>query len=141
MAHNRLRSFNKRFLNRVTRRFARWSRGPFAVLYHVGRRSGKPYETTVMVEPMSDGFVFALTYGPEVDWYRNVLAAGHCTLLWHGCTYALEQPESFAIQAALPLFSPLQRLILRRLGTRDFVRMKRQSAGAPGTPPALEGAS
>ena len=128
MAHNRLRSFNKRFLNRVTRRFARWSRGPFAVLYHVGRRSGKPYETTVMVEPAPDGFVFALTYGPEVDWYRNVLAAGHCTLLWHGSTYTLEQPEPFTLQAALPLFPPLQRRILRRLGTRDFVHMKRQNA-------------
>jgi hypothetical protein len=84
---------------------------------------------------------FALTYGPEVDWYRNVLAAGQCSLLWHGRTYALEQPEPFAMQAALPLYSPFKRMILRRLGTRDFVHMKRQSAGAPGTQPALEGAS
>jgi hypothetical protein len=34
-----------------------------------------------MVEPTTDGVVIALTYGPEVDWYRNVLAAGHCELL------------------------------------------------------------
>lgn len=128
MAHNRIRSFNKHFLNRVLRRLAFWSRGPFAIVYHVGRRSGKPYETTVMVEPAPDGFVFALTYGPEVDWYRNVLAAGQCTLLWHGRTYALEQPEPFAIQAALPLYSPFKRRVLRELGTKDFVHMKRQNA-------------
>ena len=126
MAHNRIRSFNKHFLNRVLRRLAFRSRGPFAIVYHVGRRSGKPYETTIMVEPVPDGFVMALTYGPEVDWYRNVLAAGHCTLLWHGRTYALEQPEPYALQAALPLYSRFKRMVLRRLGTKNFVHMKYQ---------------
>lgn len=126
MAHNRIRAFNKHFLNRVLRRLAFRSRGPFAIVYHVGRRSGKPYETTVMVEPAPDGFVFALTYGPEVDWYRNVLAAGQCTLLWHGRTYALEQPAPLALQAALPLYSPFKRMVLRKLGTKDFVHMTYQ---------------
>ena len=126
MAHNRIRSFNKHFLNRILRQLAFRSRGPFAIVYHVGRRSGKPYETTIMVEPAPDGFVFALTYGPEVDWYRNVLAAGQCTLLWHGKTYALEQPEPFPMQAALPLYSRFKRMVLRRLGTRNFVYMKYQ---------------
>src|SRR5438128_2213302 len=65
-------------------RFASYSRGPFAVIRHVGRRSGKPYETTIMIWPMGDGFVIALTYGPEVDWYRNLRASGHGTLLWRG---------------------------------------------------------
>jgi hypothetical protein len=31
-----------------------------------------------------DGFVIALTYGPDRDWVRNVLAAGGCTIEWRG---------------------------------------------------------
>jgi deazaflavin-dependent oxidoreductase (nitroreductase family) len=126
MSHNRIRTFNKHIINRITRQFASFSRGPFALVHHVGRRSGKPYETPIMVEPTVGGFVIALTYGESVDWYRNVLAAGHAALLWHGREYALGKPEPIAVQTALPLFSPFQRLILRMLGTQHFVSMKSQ---------------
>jgi deazaflavin-dependent oxidoreductase (nitroreductase family) len=123
VSHNRVRSFNKHILNRVTRTFANFSRGPFAVIRHVGRHSGKPYETTIMVEPAEDGIVIALTYGPGVDWYRNILAAGHGTL-WHGKVYAIEKPESIDRKTALPAFPPPLRLILKMLGTQHFVSMK-----------------
>ena len=79
----RIRIVNKYVTNRLLRGFASSSRGPFAVIYHVGRRSGKPYETTIMVWPMEDGFVIALTYGPAVDWYRNMMAAGGGEVFWH----------------------------------------------------------
>lgn len=133
MSHTRMRSFNKHILNRVTRTFASFSRGPFAVIRHVGRRSGKPYETTIMVEsaPAGDGVVIALTYGSEVDWYRNVLAAGHCTLLWHGRVYALEKPEPMPVRAALPAFPQPLKLILRTLGTQHFVSMEYQGGVIP----------
>ncbi len=126
MSHNRIRSFNKHILNRLTRKFANSSRGPFAVIRHVGRRSGKPYETTIMVEPAGDSFMIALTYGPEVDWYRNLMAAGHATLLWHGKVYALAKPEPMTIQAALSAFPQPQKSILRLLGTKHFVSTKCQ---------------
>ncbi len=130
MPHNRIRAFNKHITNRITRRFARCSRGPFAVIRHVGRHSGKPYETPIIVEPIPGGVLIALTYGPEVDWYRNVLAAGHCTLLWHGNVSALEKPEPLAAQTALPAFPLPERLILRVLGTQHFVRLKYQGGGS-----------
>jgi deazaflavin-dependent oxidoreductase (nitroreductase family) len=134
MSHNGLSTFNKYVTNRVLHNFARFSRGPFAVIRHVGRRSGKSYETTIMVEPLGDSFVIALTYGPEVDWYRNILAAGRCTLLWHGKEYTLEKPEPIAMQAALPAFSRLQRPILRLVGVQHFVSMKyEEGALAPAT--------
>src|SRR5689334_5855999 len=60
MPHNRIRTFNKHITNPLLHRFASCSRGPFAVIRHVGRRSGKPYETTIMFWPMGDGFVIAL---------------------------------------------------------------------------------
>ena len=83
MSHSRIRAFNKRYFNGLVHRFAGVSRTPFALIRHVGRRSGKPYETPIIVMPLGNSFVIALTYGPEVDWYRNVRAAGEATLLWH----------------------------------------------------------
>ena len=126
MSHDRIRTINKHFTNPLLRRFAHASRGPFAVIRHVGRRSGKPYETTIMAWPLpaGNGFMIALTYGPAVDWLRNVQAAGHCTLLWHGKVYALGEPEPMDAKAALPAFSQPFRAILRRVGTKHFVSME-----------------
>jgi len=123
MSHNRIRAFNKRYFNRLVHRFAGVSRTPFALIRHVGRRSGKPYETPIIVMPQGHGFVIALTYGPRVDWYRNVQAAGAATLLWHNKEYALKQPEPIDVKAGLSAFPPPFRQILGLLGTRDFVRM------------------
>ena len=80
---NRIRFFNKYVTNRLLRVFAKLSLGPFALIRHVGRRSGKPYETVIWAWRLGEGFVIALTYGPEVDWYRNMRAAGGGTLVWH----------------------------------------------------------
>ena len=123
MSHNRIRTFNKHITNPLLHTFASCSRGPFAIIRHVGRRSGKPYETTIMIWPMGDGFVIALTYGESVDWYRNILAAGHCTLLWHGRVYAVGKPEPIDVETALPAFPLAFRPILRRRGV-PFVRVK-----------------
>ncbi len=127
MSHNRIRTFNKYITNPLLRTFANISHGPFAVIRHIGRRSGKPYETTIMVWPLDDGFVIALTYGPEVDWYRNILAAEDCTLLWHRKVYTLGKPEPIDAKTALPAFPPMFRLILQRRGTLQFVQMFRES--------------
>src|SRR5215216_2700984 len=89
MAHTLIRAFNKHYFNRLVRRFAGVSRTPFALIRHVGRRSGKAYETPIIVMRLGQSFVIALTYGPEVDWYRNVQAAGKASLLWHNQEYAL----------------------------------------------------
>jgi deazaflavin-dependent oxidoreductase (nitroreductase family) len=124
MLPNRLRIFNKYVTNRILRRFASLSRGPFAIIHHVGRRSGKPYETVIWVWPLGEGFVIALTYGPKVDWYRNLLAAGGGTMSWHRRVYAVEKPEPIDVNTALPAFPAVLRPIFRRVGMQDFVWMK-----------------
>ena len=123
MSHTLIRNFNKHYFNRLIQRFAGVSHTPFALIRHVGRRSGKPYETPIIVMPQNHGFVIALTYGPKVDWYRNVQSAEQATLLWHNQEYALKQPEVISAQAGLAAFPPPFRQILGLLGTRDFVRM------------------
>lgn len=116
-----IRAFNKHILNPLLGRVARSAHGPFALVRHVGRKSGKLYETTIIVFPAADGFVIALTYGPEVDWYRNVLAAGRCEILWHQQTYAIERITPITRAAAQPLLRQPMQSILRLVRTEDFV--------------------
>jgi hypothetical protein len=74
----------KHTLNPLTCRLPRSSLGPFSILRHVGRRSGKRYETPIIVAPHPGGFVIELTYGPEVDWHKNIIAAGGGALVHRG---------------------------------------------------------
>jgi deazaflavin-dependent oxidoreductase (nitroreductase family) len=113
-------------LNPLTRRIARSSFGPFSLVRHVGRRSGKVYETPIIVSPVADGFVIELTYGPEVDWHKNVLAAGGCTLVWHGKEYVIDKIEPLDTEIGRAAFPPSQQLILRLLGRKHFEKMKFQ---------------
>jgi deazaflavin-dependent oxidoreductase (nitroreductase family) len=119
-----VRQFNKRTLNPWILKSAGTAHSPFAVVGHVGRRSGAAYATPVIAIPVQDGFAFALTYGPDVDWYRNILAAGSCTLRWRGKTYRLNQPETLSAEAGLQTFPFPYRPILRLMRKRDYFRMR-----------------
>ena len=118
-----LRYFNKRFTNRLIGKIARSAWGPFTILYHTGRRSGKPYKTPIVAMPASSGFVVALTYGPNVDWYQNIKAAGQCKLLRRGNKYAIEKVEALDAESALPYFPVWARLILRAIRVQHYVRL------------------
>jgi deazaflavin-dependent oxidoreductase (nitroreductase family) len=117
-------TFLKHCFNPLTRRIARSSFGPFALVRHAGRRSGKQYETPIIVQPMDGGFVFELTYGPDVDWYKNVLAAGGCTLVWHGKDYAIDRIEPLDVETGMSAFSLPERLLLRIMRRQHFLKMK-----------------
>ena len=84
--------FTKRVVNPLTRRLADRLPG-FGLVTHVGRRSGTTYHTPLNVFRRGDGYVFALTYGPDVDWVRNVIAAGSCTMRTRGRTVRLVDPQ------------------------------------------------
>jgi deazaflavin-dependent oxidoreductase (nitroreductase family) len=122
---DRIRVFNKYVTNRLLRRFALSGLGPFAIVGHVGRRSGKPHETVIWVWPTREGFVIALTYGPEVDWRRNLLAAGGGTVYWHRRCYQVGKPEPIDAATALPAFPAPFRLAFRTFGRQmQFVQVK-----------------
>lgn len=123
---NGIRYFNKRVLNPLTARIARSSRGPFCIVKHMGRHSGKPYETPIIAFPTVDGFVVALTYGPGVDWYRNVCAAGWCRIQWHGQSYEIKNIEPLEPKTALTLLPPFFNVILRLVNFRDYVKLVNQ---------------
>lgn len=124
--NRRLRTFVKHFVNPVLRNLARSSRGPFALLRHVGRRSGKLYEIPIMVWRVEDGFVIVLTYGRHVDWLRNLQAAGQGSLRCHKREYALQKPVFIDAKAALPALPALIKNVLRMRGAHEFVKIPGQ---------------
>ncbi len=71
----RITGFNKHVTNKIILIFAGWL-PPFAVISHVGRRSGRVYRTPVLAFKSGEGYVVALTYGRDVDWVKNLLSAG-----------------------------------------------------------------
>jgi deazaflavin-dependent oxidoreductase (nitroreductase family) len=88
----RLAKFNAVVTNRVLGRFARYAPG-FAVVSHVGRRSGRAYHTPVNLFRRGDGYVIALMYGGDSQWVRNVLAAGGADIETRGRRLHLVGPE------------------------------------------------
>jgi deazaflavin-dependent oxidoreductase (nitroreductase family) len=64
-----------------------------AIVTHIGRVSGVAYRTPVNVFRRGDGYLFALTYGPETDWVRNVRSAGRCVVRTRRHDISLVNPE------------------------------------------------
>ncbi len=120
----------KHTLNRLTRRLARSSFGPFSIVRHVGRRSHKLYETPIIVAPVNDGFVIELTYGYDVDWHKNIVAAGGCTIVWHGKEYTIDKIVPLDAETGRAAFSPPQRLVLRLLQRKHFEKLQFQLGAA-----------
>ncbi|HZD69782.1 MAG TPA: nitroreductase family deazaflavin-dependent oxidoreductase [Actinomycetes bacterium] len=120
--------WNKVGLNRITRRIAPWAPG-FGVVVHRGRRSGRRYRTPVNVFPTQDGYLFALTYGPDTDWVKNVLAAGGCELHTRGRAIRLVAPHLYHDESQRGI-RPVERQVLRILGVTDFLSLKAAPAEA-----------
>ena len=115
-------SFNKRVTNRITRPFAGHLPG-FAIVTHVGRSSGRHYRTPVNMFRRGADHVFVLTYGPEADWVRNVLAAGTCAIETRGRRVVLVEPRRFTDQARRAVPAPV-RIILGLLRVDEFLAMR-----------------
>jgi len=122
--------WNKAGLNRVTKRIAPWMPG-FGVVVHRGRRSGKEYQTPVNVFATDDGYVLALTYGPDTDWVKNVVAAGGCELRTGGRVVRLTAPRLFHDETRRDI-RPLERQVLRVIGVADFLSLTTAPADTPG---------
>ena len=125
MLRDRIRIFNKYVTNRLLRWFTNFSHGPFAIIHHIGRRSRKPFETVIWVWQMREGFVIALTYGEEVDWYRNMKATGGGTVFWHKRLYVVGKPALIDTEKALTAFPAFFRMLFRTFGKQmKFVLME-----------------
>lgn len=121
--HQRIRRFNRAVLNPIMLRVAGWRHGTYpAIVYHLGRRSGTPYRTPVVAQPIDGGFVIPLPYGSNTDWLRNVLATGHFQLERAGQITNVAALEIIAADEALPLVPDRRRRVWRRFGITEFLR-------------------
>jgi deazaflavin-dependent oxidoreductase (nitroreductase family) len=87
-----LARINRLFTNRLLSPLAARLPG-FGIIVHTGRKSGRQYRTPVLIFRRGGGYVVALTYGPDSDWVRNVLASGGCTLETRGHHITLVSPR------------------------------------------------
>ena len=113
----------KHTLNHLTLRVAKSKHGPWAVMRHVGRTSGKIYETPIVIAPSPQGLVAQLTYGPQVSWYKNIVAAGHCTVVQHGKTYQVDRITPMATADGLLAYGPPRSWVLRLLRKHEFLAL------------------
>jgi deazaflavin-dependent oxidoreductase (nitroreductase family) len=116
-----------RYVNPVTRPLAR--RLPsFAILTHRGRKSGQLYTTPVNVFRRGDEYFFYLTYGSDVQWVKNVLAAGSCSIETRGRVVELVDPELVTDPELRPAPAYV-RLVERHLaGVTQYIRMRAATA-------------
>lgn len=115
----------KNTLNRVTTPMARAGVGPLALVRHVGRKTGRRYETPLMLARLGDDFVAELTYGPSVSWYRNVEAAGRCEVVVGGRAFAIGRIEVLPAEDGMRAFGRPAALVLKLLRRRDFRLLRR----------------
>ncbi len=115
--------FNRRVTNRILGRLAPVAPG-FGMIVHTGRKSGRTFRTPVNVFRVDDGYVVALTYGPQSDWVRNVLAAGGCDVITRGRTVHLTEPEVVhdPLRTRMPAFT---RPLLSVVGVEDVLLLHR----------------
>jgi deazaflavin-dependent oxidoreductase (nitroreductase family) len=115
----------QRVINPVMARMAGSRYWYTALLRHTGRRSGKSYATPLMAMRVSDGFLVSLPYGTNVDWLRNLQAAGQAPLQLRGRTYEVGDPVIGDPATALPQLSATMRNSVRWFGVKNYVKLKR----------------
>jgi len=121
---DRIRYINKRFTNKGMMLIAGKKGSPIAVVRHRGRKSGILYQTPVLVMHKDAQFIFALTYGRSVDWFRNILAAGSTVLLVNGQEHHLVNPVIMDADNGRRVFGSFKGSILKALKVNDFFSME-----------------
>lgn len=129
-----LARFNKKVTNRVANLVSGWAPG-MGIIHHVGRKSGRAYQTPVNVFRRDDGFLFALTYG-ETDWLANVLVAGRCDLETRGSRYVLVDPTVYRDPERKDVPGPV-RVVLGFADVNQFLTMRIDRESSPAAPPRV----
>jgi deazaflavin-dependent oxidoreductase (nitroreductase family) len=119
-------------LRRVTRatrplamRSAGTERSSTSIVRHVGRRSGRTYETPVVAVEHGDDFLIALPYGERTDWMKNVLVSGKADVVTHGRSYGVDQPQVIPMAGATMYFGPKEQRLHRRFSVDTCLRAHR----------------
>ncbi len=123
---DRVRVFNKHVTNKILIHIAGKKFDPFAVLSHIGRKSGNVYRIPVIAEPVENGFVIALTYGKKVDWYENIRARGTCSIRRKNKDYNLIHLEFVDKEVGLAAFPKFLQSALKKAEIEYFLKLENQ---------------
>jgi deazaflavin-dependent oxidoreductase (nitroreductase family) len=119
--------FNLVATNRVSRAFAGWMPW-FGIVRHIGRSSGKHYRTPINIFRRGDRYVVALTYGSDVQWLRNVLAAGACVVEMNRTVVTLANPRVYRDPSRRDV-SVVVRLALGLIRVDEFLELRPAEQG------------
>jgi deazaflavin-dependent oxidoreductase (nitroreductase family) len=130
---DRVRRFNRGFTNPRVLRSAGTPGASASIVRHVGRTSGRTFETPIGPIPTADGFLVALPYGRRSDWLKNVLAAGGATLVHAGTTYTVDQPTVVVTADVLSELPAGEQRTLRLFAVDECLRLRAAEAPSGGT--------
>lgn len=122
-----MRRVNRAFTNRLMRPLA-GRLPPLAIVHHVGRKTGRRYQTPVLAFATDEGFVTPLPYGTDTDWCLNWVDAGEGLLEVAGRRTAVTNPRVVSAKQALPLLPLWLRPTLRVLALPGFLVAERRTA-------------
>jgi deazaflavin-dependent oxidoreductase (nitroreductase family) len=98
-------------------------KGVSPVLTHVGRASGRTFQTPLDAHPVDDGYIFILVYGSGSDWVKNIMAAGNASLRVKGEEIPLTSPRVITEEAAWELLPPTTKRPPKFLRISEYLQM------------------
>lgn len=123
-----LARFNRHVTNPIQRMWAGRAPG-FGILEHLGRKSGKTYRTPLNVFTTDvngqPGVAILLTYGPNRDWLKNLVAAGGGRMQRYGKSFEVTQPQVMPKADAARSVRGASRPIFARLPFETAVLLRR----------------
>ena len=125
-----IKNSNKYVTNPLVLRFAGRS-GLTATVHHLGRRSGTPYATPVIAHQSDEGVIIPLPYGTDVDWLRNLLAAGQAVVDLAGRSLRVDEPAVVDIDDVTGFLPASMVRTVRLNGARAAVRMRVSDVPTP----------
>jgi deazaflavin-dependent oxidoreductase (nitroreductase family) len=99
-------------------------KGPFSVVYHIGRHSGRSYRTPVLASYIDETIIIPLSYGENVDWLRNILAKGGCEIILKKKRMGATNPEVIGTATAVAILPEKRRKLFERFKIEKFLRLQ-----------------
>ena len=128
-----IKAMNKNLSNPRALKDAGQADAQWSVSHHVGRTSGKAYETPVGMYATDDALFVVLPYGTNTDWYKNLAAAGGGTAVHKGVTYEFSTPEVIPTSDILDILPDKGHGNLKTFDIDQTLRLPVTTKSAPAT--------
>jgi deazaflavin-dependent oxidoreductase (nitroreductase family) len=98
--------------------------GWFADLEHVGRKTGAVRHTPLLAFRHGDRVTVGLTYGPQVQWLKNIRVAGCCRMRLGGRLLELGAPRDLGqAEGVARMPQPIRAVFALTGFVKDFIEL------------------